>query len=90
MMLARAPLIVEVLFNLPYPVVALWIIWGAFIPAQLGYLFRKNPQSRQLAKTGELMNFREVTAVGCIAGFVLLSFITAFCTYLTLRLAHVI
>jgi hypothetical protein len=89
-MLARLPMLMELLLNLPYPIVALWIIWGAFVPWQLGYLFRRNPQAHQLGKTGELMNMREVTAVGCIAGFILLSFITAFCTYITWRLAKVI
>jgi hypothetical protein len=31
------------------------------------------------------MNFREIFAVGCVGGFILLSFITAFCTYLVMK-----
>jgi hypothetical protein len=54
----RPPMIVELLLNLPYPIVALWIIWAAFVPWQLGYLFRRNPQAHKLAQQGELMNFR--------------------------------
>jgi hypothetical protein len=86
----RPPLLVEMLLNLPYPIVALWVIWGALVPWQLGYLFRRNPQAHKIDKTGELMNFREVMAVGCVAGFILLSFITAFCTYITWKLAKLI
>ena len=88
-MLLRHPLLVEYLFNLPYPIVLLWVLWAAFVPAQIAYLFRRN-QSSQLSKTGELMNFREVTAVGCLGGFCLLTFITAFSCYETYKLAGLI
>jgi len=88
-MLLRHALLVEYLVNLPYPIVLLWILWAFFVPAQIAYIFRRNQQS-QLAKTGELMNFREVAAVGCIGGFILLTFITAFSCYLTFQLAGLI
>jgi len=88
--LARPPLLVEILFNLPYPIVALWLLWFFFVPAQLGYLLRRDPHAHALRKGGELMSFREVLAVGCLGGFVLLTFITAFCCYITLSLAAVI
>jgi hypothetical protein len=84
------PLWMRIATNLPYPLVALWIAWFFFTPAQLAYLFRKNPGAHQLSKTGELMNFREVLAVGCVAGFILLTFITAFCSYITLNIAHLL
>lgn len=84
------PLLLEIVLNLPYLIVLPWIIWGAFVPAQLGYLLRRDPDKHHLARTGELLNFKEVFAVGCVAGFILLTFITAFCTYITLSLAHVI
>ena len=84
------PFIWSVLFNLPHPLVLMWLIWFFCLPAQLAYLFRKNSASHQLAKSGELMNFREVFAVGCIGGFILLTFITAFCSWITLKLNHVI
>jgi hypothetical protein len=88
--LARPPFMLEVLLNLPYPIVLLWVLWGAFVPWQVGYLFRRNPGAHQLSRTGELMNFREVLAVGCVGGFILLTLITAFCTYITLSLAGVL
>ncbi len=84
------PQLIEIFFNLPYVIVLPWVVWGAFVPSQLGYLFRRNPDKHQLAKTGELMNFREVLAVGCVAGFILLTFIAAFCTYITLSVARAI
>jgi hypothetical protein len=80
----------RVLLNLPHLLVLLWLGWLFFTPAQIAYLFRKNSASHQLAQSGELLNFREVLAVGCVGGFILLSFITAYCCYLTLSLAGVI
>ena len=84
-MLALAPLFTRVLFSLPHPLIEIWIIWLFFAIYYLNYLFGKRDHSKQLAKTGELMNFREIFAVGCIGGFILLTFITAFCTYLILK-----
>lgn len=81
------PLWLRVVTSLPYPLVALWIIWFFCTPAQLAYMFRKHSASHQLSKSGELLNFREVLAVGCVAGFILLTFITAFCSWITLSLA---
>lgn len=80
----------RVLLNLPHPLVLLWLVWFFCTPAQVAYLFRKNPTSYQLNKSGELMNFREVLAVGCVGGFILLTFITAFCSWMTLSIAHLI
>jgi hypothetical protein len=85
-MFARAPVMMEYLFNLPYVIVLLWLVWLIFVPGQVAYLLRKN-QGKELSKTGELMNFREVMAVGCLGGFILLTFITAYCCYLTFDLA---
>jgi hypothetical protein len=36
------------------------------------------------------MNFREIFAVGCVGGFILLTFVTAFCTYLILKTKELI
>jgi hypothetical protein len=87
---AGLPFIWRVVMNLPHPLVLMWVVWFFCVPAQLAYMFRKNPTAYQLSKTGELMNFREVVAVGCVAGFILLTFITAFCSYITLSLAGLI
>jgi hypothetical protein len=85
----EVPYIWRVLLSLPYLLVLPWLIWLFFLPGQIAYLLRKNSSSHQLAKSGELMNFREVFAVGCVGGFILLTFITAFCSYITLSLNHV-
>lgn len=76
--------------NLPHALVLLWMLWFIFTPAQLIYLFRKNDATQQLQKTGELMNFREIFATGCVGGFILLTFITIYCSYLTLKMNDVI
>ena len=61
----------------------MWVVWLLLVPWQIGRLANKKPTD--LAKSGEIMTFREIIAVGCIGGFVLLTFITAFCTYLIMR-----
>jgi hypothetical protein len=80
----------QVLLNLPHPLEFFWLIWLILLPAQLRYLLRRDPASHQLSQTGELMSFREITAVGCLGGFILLSLIFAFCSYLTLGNAKLI
>lgn len=80
----------RVLINLPHPLEFIWLVWGILLPAQLAYLLRKNAGKHELSRTGELLNFREVLAIGCLGGFILLSFIFAFCTYLTLDANHII
>jgi hypothetical protein len=82
-LLARVPSFLELLFNLPYVVVLLWLVWTILTPMQVGYLLNKKRQQRSLAKHGELFSFREVMAVGCVGGFILLTFITAFCCWVT-------
>ena len=82
--------IMKFLMNLPHALVLLWIIWFIFTPSQLIYLFRKNDATRQLQQSGELMNFREIFATGCVGGFILLTFITLYCSWLTLSMNDVI
>lgn len=85
-MLAKLPYILRVLLNLPHPLELVWLVWLILLPWQIRYLFRRNPDPEQLRKTGELMNFREIAAVGCIGGFILLTFIFAYTSYITLSL----
>lgn len=80
----------EFLLALPHLLVAFWFIWLVCTPAQVNYLLAKKNRAPQLQRTGELMSFREIAAVGCIGGFILLSFITAYCCWLTLSIAGVI
>jgi hypothetical protein len=82
--------ILEVLVNLPHPLELVWLVWACFVPGNLGYLLRKTDHAHQLSRTGELMNFREVRAVGCVGGFILLTFIFAYCTKLTLQMAGIL
>lgn len=80
----------KVLLNLPHPLEFLWLIWLIALPHQVRYLLSKRPGAGQLSKSGELMNLREVAAVGCVGGFILLTFIFLYCASITLRLAGVI
>jgi hypothetical protein len=79
-----------ILLNLPHPLELIWLVWLILLPWQIRVLARKSKDSHQLSRTGELMSFREVLAVGCVGGFILLTFIFAFCSYITLRIAGVI
>jgi hypothetical protein len=88
--LALVPFMTGLLFSLPHPLIEIWIVWLFFAIYYLGYLFRRRDHSGQLSKTGELMNFREIFAVGCVGGFILLTFVTAFCTYLILKTKELI
>ena len=72
------------MYSLPHPLFELWVLWLIVVLFQIRYLVRRN-RTGQLSKTGELMNFREITAVGCVGGFILLTFITAFCIYLIMK-----
>jgi hypothetical protein len=89
-MLALMPMLIRVLWNLPHFLVLGWLIWLVFVPRQVAYLLRKHDATEQLRRTSELMNFKEIFAVGCVGGFILLTFITAYCCYLTLRLGGVV
>jgi hypothetical protein len=82
--------VLNVLLNLPHPLELVWLVWACFVPGSLRYLLRKADHGHQLARTGELMNFREIRAVGCVGGFILLTFIFAYCAKLTLQMAGVI
>ncbi len=81
----------QVLINLPHPLELIWLVWLILLPGQCAFLLKqnKNPTS-QLKRTGELMNFGEIRALGCIGGFILLSFIFAYAASITLKLAGVI
>jgi hypothetical protein len=80
----------DVLLNLPHPLEFLWLLWLVLLPSQLRFLLAHRESARRLPKSGELMSYREVAAVGCVGGFILLTFIFAYCTRLTLDLAGVI
>lgn len=80
----------QVILNLPHPLEFLWLVWLVLLPGQLRYLLGRRESAHRLPKGGELLNFREVTAVGCVGGFILLTFIFAYCTRITLDLAGVI
>ncbi len=84
------PPYLKFLLNLPHGLVLLWMLWFIFTPSQLLYLFRKNSKSHELPKSGEIMNFREIFATGCVGGFVLLTFITIYCSWITLSMNNVI
>jgi hypothetical protein len=75
----------RLLVSLPHPLAEIWILWLIVVLFEIHYLLRRRDRTRQLSQSGELMNFREIKAVGCVAGFILLTFITAFCTYLVMR-----
>lgn len=84
------PRYMEFLVNLPHALVVLWLLWFIFTPSQLIYLFRYNSEAHRIPPSGELMNFREITATGCVGGFILLTFITLYCSWLTLSMNDVI
>ena len=84
------PRYLEFLLNLPHALVLLWLLWFIFTPSQLIYLFRHNTESHRIPPSGELMNFREIIATGCLGGFILLTFITAYCSWITLSMNNVI
>lgn len=84
------PSVMEVLLNLPHPLPEIWLVWAVLLPWQVSYLINKKNIRSQLRSGAELFNFRELLAVGCVGGFILLSFIFAYCTWLTLRLAGAI
>ncbi|MCC7478319.1 hypothetical protein IT575_07640 [bacterium] len=84
---ALMPSVMEVLLNLPHPLPEIWLVWAVLLPWQVSYLINKKNIRSQLRSGAELFNFRELLAVGCVGGFILLSFIFAYCTWLTLRLA---
>jgi hypothetical protein len=88
--LARLPTLLELALGLPLPLVLLWVLWSAFTPTQIAHLLSRKNKPSALSKTGELMTFREILAVGCVGGFILLSFITAYCCWLTLQIAGII
>ena len=74
----------EYALNLPHLLLLLWVLWFIFTPTQAAYLLSRKNKPSELPKSGELMNFREITAVGCVGGFILLTFITAYCCWITL------
>ena len=84
-MLALIPFFQRLVFSLPHPLFEMWVLWLFAVVFQLNYLLSKRRHSRQLSKSGEIMNFREIVAVGCLGGFILLTFITAFCIYLIMK-----
>jgi hypothetical protein len=84
------PLIWKIMLNLPHPLELIWIVWLLLLPGQLAYLLRKNPDAHRIPKSGELVSFAEIKAVGCVGGFILLTFVFAYCTFITLRLAGII
>jgi hypothetical protein len=87
---SELPYIVKVLLNLPHPLEFVWLVWLCFVPWHWRYLFLRREDPHQLSRSGELMNFTEIRAVGCLGGFILLSFIFLYCASLTLRLAGLI
>jgi hypothetical protein len=83
--LALLPFFQRLVLSLPHPLFELWVLWLFAVIFQLNYLFNKRRHTSQLSKSGEIMNFREIIAVGCLGGFILLTFITAFCIYLIMK-----
>lgn len=84
--MALMPTVMEVIFCLPHPLAEMWVVWLFVMLFQLNYMFnKKRNHTKQLQKSGELMSFREIAGVGCIGGFILLTFITVFCTYLVMK-----
>jgi len=75
---------------LPHLLLLLWVLWFIFTPMQTAYLLSKKNKPPELARSGELMSFREIFAVGCVGGFILLTFITAYCCWITLSVNHII
>jgi hypothetical protein len=75
---------VEYLLALPHFLVLLWVLWFICTPTQTAYLISRKNKPSELHKSGELMSFREIFAVGCVGGFILLTFITAYCCWITL------
>jgi hypothetical protein len=79
-----------VLSALPHFLLLFWVLWLACTPTQVAYLVTKKNKPPELHKSGELMSFREIFAVGCVGGFILLTFITAYCCWLTLSIHGVV
>ena len=75
---------VEYLLALPHILVLLWVLWFICTPTQAAHLISRKNKPSELNKSGELMSFREIFAVGCVGGFILLTFITAYCCWITL------
>lgn len=81
----------RVLANLPHPLEVIWLVWLILLPGQCAYLLKQSKSATaQLKSTGELMSFGEIRALGCIGGFILLTFIFAYTASITLKLARVI
>jgi hypothetical protein len=80
----------DYIVNLPHPLELLWLAWLIALPWQLRNMFGKDSRRTSIATTGELMSFREIVAVGCLGGFVLLTFIFTFCAWLTWKAAGLI
>lgn len=78
-----------ILINLPHPLEVIWLIWLFLLPGQIAYLVKQSKDKGQLRRTGELMSFKEIGAVGCIGGFILLTFIFAYAASITLELAGI-
>lgn len=78
------------LINLPHPLEFIWLIWLFFLPGRIAYLVKLNSKHVSLKKGGELVSFQEIGAVGCIGGFLLLTFIFFYTASITLELAGVI
>jgi len=83
--LALLPFFQRLVLSLPHPLFEMWVLWLFAVIFQLHYLLSKRRRTAQLSKSGEIMNFREIVAVGCLGGFILLTFITAFCIYLIMK-----
>ena len=58
----------RLLVSLPHPLAELWVLWLLVALFEIHYLVRRRDRTRQLSRSGELMSFREIMAVGCIAG----------------------
>ena len=80
----------NILLNLPHPLEFIWLIWLCLLPGQLLYLKKINSSHVRLQKGGELFNYREIAAVGCLGGFPLLTFILAYAASITLEINGVI
>ena len=80
----------DILLSLPHPLPEIWVIWLILLIPRLKVLYGPKDASHQLSQTGELMSFKEIAAQGCLGGFILLTFITVFCTYLVMKTKHLI
>ncbi|MDQ3023687.1 MAG: hypothetical protein M3R04_04760 [bacterium] len=80
----------QFLLALPHFLVLLWVLWLIFTPTQVAHLLSRKNKPSELNKSGELMSFREIFAVGCVGGFLLLTFITAYCCWITLSVAGIL